>query len=94
MSDKIYKNDTGVLLKIDMQEDISDTTVTDLLVYKGEGSIATWSAEIYNSNYLSYLVSNNDLNEIGIYYVQPSITKGSKTVLGKTVSFEVFDVWR
>jgi len=94
MAEKVYKDDVGTVIEINMQEDISDATTSNILVYKGEGSEATWTATVYNSNYLRYTITSDDLDESGIYYLQPSLVIGSWSGKGEVCSFEVFEEWR
>lgn len=95
MDGKIYVGDEGTVIEVDMGEDISTATVTKFYVYKPGGTTATWTATIYNSNYLRYTIVTDDLDEAGTYYVQPYLEfpsgwKGK----GETVNFKVYDSFK
>lgn len=87
---KSYVGDEGTLILIDMGEDISAASVTEINVRKRGGDV-TWTASIYNSNYLSYTIQTDDLDEAGTYYLQPYLEFTDWKGKGETVSFEVYE---
>lgn len=93
---KVYKDTVGVLIQIDMGEDISDASTISLLVSKGGGSTDTWTATVSSSdnNVLEYTTVDGDLDEAGTYYVQPSLVFSNWEGLGETITFVVYDSWR
>ena len=94
MANKIYIDDIGLEIIIDLQTDISDATTYDMLVYKN-GAEETWTAAIYNTNFLRYVTVDGDLDVAGIYYIQPKLAfAGGWSGLGETVNFKVNQKWR
>jgi len=94
MANKTYVGNVGTVIDIDMGQDISGATTTDLYVKKPDGTEATWSGEIYGSNYIRYVIEEDDLNEAGRYYVQPYLVISDWSGYGKTVDFKVYELWR
>ena len=92
---KIYKDTTGVLIQIDMQEDISEATTKNILVRKGEGTTTTWSGSVSSTdnNVLEYTTVEDDLDEVGTYYLQPSLVFDDWEGEGETVTFTVYNSW-
>ena len=94
MPNKIYVGDDSLEIIIDMQEDISEATTFDLLVLK-DGVQVTWVATIYNDNFLRYITETDDLDVIGIYYVQGNfVFPGGWSGLSETSNFRVWPKWK
>lgn len=95
MLGKVYKNIIGLIIQIDMQEDITDAVVPiTLSVRKGEGTLVEWSIySIHENQYLRYVTIEGDIDEIGTYYIQPNIVTGDWSGKCKTVSFHVYNTW-
>lgn len=93
MADKIYVGDEGTIILIDMGEDISAATVSNINVRKGSGDV-TWTATVYNSNYLRYVIQAGDFDEAGTYYLQPYLEFTDWKGKGKTVNFEVYEAFK
>ena len=91
---KVYKNDVGTVVLIDMGMDISDATEMVINVLKC-GVETTWTPEVYESNYLKYTIVAGDLDTVGTYYLQPQLTFADGwSGRGNTVSFDVYDEYR
>lgn len=92
---KVYKDTVGTVIQIDMGEDVSDASTTNILVRKGEGSTTTWTASVSStdSNVLEYTTVASDLDEVGKYYLQPSLAFSTWAGLGDTVTFTVYNSW-
>lgn len=93
MSDKIYVGDVGTIITVDCGEDISTATVNQLAVQKPDGTVVTWEASVYNTNYLRYTVQTDDLDQAGVYKVQSKITLPSWSGLGETDEFTVYEAY-
>jgi len=89
---KIYVNDIGVVIEIDMGESLSTATNLKLKVRKPDNTKVEWTPTVYGEgfNYLRYITVANDLNLAGVWKIQPSLTLGSWSGLADTVSFEIF----
>ena len=91
MSDKPYVGDIGTVIIVNCGSAITGATTKDLKVKKPDGTIVTWTAEIYLINYLRYVIVDGDFNQEGMYYLQASVVVGGWTGLGETVDFRVYD---
>ena len=89
---KIYVNDIGVVIEIDMGESLSTATNLKLKVRKPDNTKVEWTPTVYGEgfNYLRYITVANDLDLAGVWKIQPSLTLGSWSGLADTVSFEIF----
>jgi len=89
---KIYVNDIGVVIEIDMGESLNAATNLKLEVRKPDNTKVVWTPTVYGEgfNYLRYITVANDLNLAGVWKIQPSLTLGSWSGLADTVSFEIF----
>jgi len=93
MADKTYVDNIGTVIDIDMGQDISGASTTDLYVKKPDGTEDIWTGIIYESNYIRYVIVADDLNEAGTYYIQPYLVMSGWSGYGKTVSFKVYNLW-
>lgn len=91
---KVYKDDVGTAIIIDMGQDISDATSLSLNVWKN-GTEEIWTPEVYESNYLRYVTVSGDLDVAGMYYLQPVLAfPDGWSGKGNTVNFRVYDEYR
>lgn len=71
---RTYVGNYGVEFLIDMGETISAATDLALTVVKPSGEVVTWTPTISGTNFLRYVTADGDQDEIGTYYIQPSLT--------------------
>ena len=90
MANKVFLNDVGTVLEIDMKENISTATGLKLEVQKPDGTVVEWTPTIYGTNYLRYTTVAGDLNKVGTYFINPKLTIGGWTGEGDTVQFTVY----
>jgi len=94
MANKIYIDDVGLEIIIDMQVNISAATTYEMKVYKN-GSEVTWDSAIYNERYIRYVTEADDLDVAGTYYIQGSfVFPGGWNGRSETVNFTVHKKWR
>lgn len=86
---RIYKDDIGTIILINMNTDISTATGISLSIRKPDGSTDTWTPTISNTYYLRYTIQSGDLDQAGKYSVQPNLTLGTWTGKGQSISFTV-----
>lgn len=86
---KVYTNDVGLVIDINMGENISSATSLSLGITKPDHTTTTWTPSIQGTNYLRYTTVANDLDQAGIYFIQPAFTLGGWTGKGNTVKFLV-----
>ena len=94
MARRIYTGDVGIIIDIDMRENIEGATNIILKVKTPRGVIKTWDAELYGTNHIRYLIEENDIAEPGMYKLQPMLTLGNWVGHGNTVKFVVYSKFR
>ena len=90
MSDKVYVGDVGTEIIVDCGQSIVGATATTLEILKPDGTTKSWTATIYQSNYLKYTVQADDLDMAGLWRVQAKLTLSGWTGKGETDSFRVY----
>lgn len=90
MSTKLYKGAEGVEFLIDMRTDLSTANNLAFKVKKPDGTEATWSAARNGTTKMRYVSAAGDLDQVGIYKVQPYAEIGLFRGRGDTLSVEVF----
>lgn len=93
-SDKLFKNDTGKVIRIYSGIDLTNATAIIMKVKKPSGSEVDWTASLdaTNNRYAKYTIQTNDLNVVGEYAIQIQVTfSASEIHKGSTTNFEVFD---
>lgn len=94
MADKIYIDEVGLTILLDAGQDITGATDVTIEVLKPSGATASWSAEVYDSQYVKYLTVEGDLDEAGTYKLQCELTLGDWTGRGNTTTMRVYDDFR
>jgi len=90
---KIYINDIGVVIEIEMGESLSGATNLKLEVRKPDNTEVEWTPTVYGEgfNYLRYITVANDLDQAGVWKANPFLSLDGWTGLADTVTFEVYD---
>lgn len=93
MSGKVYVGDLGTVIIVDCGSAITGATTKDLKVKKPDGTIVTWTAEIYQVNYLRYVsdLVDSDFDIEGVYYLQSRVVVDGWSGLGETANFRAYD---
>lgn len=86
---KIYTNDIGTVIEIDMQTDLTAASSYSLVVKKPNGDIVSWTPTIVDTRYFRYVTVSGDLSQSGTYAIQPRLTLGTWSGSGDTVKFSV-----
>jgi hypothetical protein len=84
MADKVYQGDVGTIVRIDCNDTISTATNTFIMAKKPDGTLKAWTATIHGTEYLTYTLTAQDTDIVGIIYVQPKLTLSGWTGRGKT----------
>ena len=87
---KIFAYDIGTEILIDMQEDLSSATSITLRIQKPDKTTTTWTPTVVNDDYLRYYLQSGDVDDVGVYTIQPNLTIGSWTGSGTKCQIEVF----
>jgi hypothetical protein len=91
----IVVGDVGVLIKMDMGEDVSAAASTSMRVTKPDGSVVTWPCSVSDLQYLTYTTSAGDIDQAGVYTVNPAVELGgfdaNQSINGEVAHAMVFD---
>ena len=87
---KLFVDDVGTIILIDMGADISTATSLVLKINKPDATSTTWTPTIYSTRYLKYVAVTNDFNVVGKYTIQPQFTLGTWTGSGQEVYINVY----
>lgn len=90
---KIYRDDVGQKLLVNTNTDLSEGTITKILVKKPSGIEVEWGAAVEepaSEGKISYFIEEGDLDESGTYIIQAycEFSDGSE-LHGDTDSFFV-----
>lgn len=85
----VFKGDVGTVITIDMQEDISNATVTEIEYKKPSGTCGTWTATIEGTDSIKYTTVSGDLDEAGDWELQPYIDLPGWEGRGTAVTLDV-----
>ena len=88
---KYYLNNTGVVLVLDVGEDITQATDLAILVKKPDGTRDTWSAVEYTTTEISYIIQAGDWDQTGRYYIQSYVKTPSWEGVGEIAYFDIYD---
>jgi hypothetical protein len=91
MPKKIYINMVGLTIEIDMIDSIVEATNLALNVRKPDKAIVIWTPEIYDGTKFRYVTKTGDLNQPGIYIIQPSFTLSGWSGPGDPVELRIYD---
>jgi hypothetical protein len=91
MSEKPYVGDIGTVVIVNCGSSIVGASTKQLKVKKPDGTEVTWEAEIYESNYLRYVIVDGDFDQEGVYYLQGKVVLTGWSGSGETVDFRVYD---
>jgi len=93
MSNKVYVGDVGTEIILNCGQDLTGATGVQIKVKKPDLTTTTWTASVYNNNYIKYVIQTNDLDQAGIYYLQASLTLGAWSGLGETAMLKVHSAY-
>jgi len=88
---KIYQDDVGTVFEVDVGDDLSSATTTDLKVRKPDGTTTTWTGTkdgVVNSQ-INYTIVEDDLDQVGEYLLQAYVVTPTWTGRGETAAFVV-----
>jgi hypothetical protein len=92
MQDKVYVDTVGLEVIIDMGDSVVGATNIVLNVMKPGGTETTWgAANVYLTRFIRYLTVANDINEVGLYKIQPEFELDGWSGPTKTVSFRAWN---
>jgi hypothetical protein len=84
----------GVKFTIDVGEDLTGATTTNLIFQKPDGTEVTKAGSIENLNYITYTTTTADeLDQEGQWSIIASVVKAGFTGYGKTLKCLVLGKW-
>ena len=97
---KVYKHDVGTVFLVNTTVDLTLATTHNLIVYKPDGTTATWTGTDTATTKITYTTTTTgsggsqtwDLDQAGVWSLQAYVVLPSGTWYGETVQFTVFDV--
>ena len=95
----MYVGDTGTIIRVDTNIDLTGMTESDtvLRVKKPSGAIEEWDCEIEGSpidGILWHEIQSGDLDESGKYLLQAYVAFDPDHHLGTTANFTVYAEWK
>ena len=91
--DKLYIGSVGAIIRVDVGQNITGATATELHVKKPDGTTAVWSAAIADENYLEHTVQAGDFDQAGIYRLQSAFALGGWVGTGESCEFAIYDLY-
>lgn len=89
MSNKVYVDDIGTQISVDVGTTISGATEVTLEVKKSDGTAVSWDASVSGQT-ASVTIESGDFDVAGIYLLQVKLTIDGFTGKGETTSFTVY----
>lgn len=90
----IYKGQTLLTIKLETGLDISSATVKKINYKKPDGTIGSWTASADGTTKLSYSITANDINQVGIWKMQAFVTIAGKDAYGDTVDVDFKELFQ
>lgn len=89
-----YKTTIALKIEVLLNDDLTGITGVSYLIQKPDGTKDTWVATIDDADtgLTSYTTENGDLDQTGIYVLQPKLTGATQTLFGDPVSFEINNI--
>jgi hypothetical protein len=87
----VFKGQTLLTVKLETGLDISLASVRQILFKKPDGTKGAWIASADGLTKLSYDVSTNDIDQVGIWKMQAFVTISGKDGFGDTVEINFKD---
>lgn len=85
-----YYGEEGVEIFVDTDYVLTGATLTVLRVKKPETkTVVSWIATIVNTDTLYYVTTTDDLDEVGVYEIQPKVEIGTKKLRGDPFTMKV-----
>lgn len=84
-----HKGDVGTLIKIDVQTDLSEMITLKIIFNRPDKTIGFWPAFIIEPTVMGYLFAPGDLNQAGIWSVQPYAESADSMAYGDVINFTV-----
>jgi len=103
MSDRLYQDETGKILKVRVFDDaevesLAGATNLKLKIKKPDQTILEVTATIATTTpadkFLEYTIATGDLNQAGVFILQSFHDQASNTFKGNKTTFEVFEEFK
>lgn len=91
---KHYMGETGLLVVLNMNEDVSTANLAEIRVKKPDLTEVTWSAVPYSvagvPNYILHTTEVSDLDQSGVYELQAYVRMPDWAGIGETAKWVVY----
>jgi hypothetical protein len=93
---KVYVDDLGTLIQLDVGEDINTASTIEIKVKEPDGTEVTWSAteSSGDSNVIEHTIVAEDIDQPGSYLLQAHIVLGTWTGVGETAQLQVHEKFK
>jgi hypothetical protein len=85
----IHVNDTGTLIQFDVGLDLTHATVKEVLFKKPDGTTGSWTASLVGPMILGYITQIGDIDQSGIWTIQPKVSIPDWSGTGDEVNLTV-----
>ena len=85
----IYLGDVGTEIIIDCGAPISAATKCEIKFSRPSGTTGTWIATLKTTTSISYVTQADDIDELGLWWVQAYIETPAWKLYGKATTIEV-----
>ena len=85
----VHVGDVGTKIKIDVQSNISNATLLRIAYSKPDGATGQWIAFLDSNTSVGYLLQAGDIDQPGIWKLQPYIESPTWKGHGESVEFTV-----
>jgi hypothetical protein len=88
----LYRDTVGKKIILDVGENISTATTLRIYYRKPHGTSGYWEADLESARQMFYILAASDIDEIGVWRVQPYVVMGGVSTYGDIERFEVKEI--
>jgi len=88
---KVYKNDEGTRIDLDVGENIQTATTLRINYTKPDGTSSYWTATLVGTSVLRHVTASNELDQAGVWALQAYAVSPAGAWRGETVKLRVYD---
>jgi len=90
MAGRIHVGDVGTKITLDLETDLTLATAALIKYRKPSGAEGQWTATVTETTKLSYTLQEGDLDEVGLWEIQPYVELPDWKGHGSVVRFYVY----
>ncbi len=88
----IFKNSVGVRIFIETSKPLASVIQVQMRYKKPSGATGLWNCDVANTSQILYTTQTNDLDEVGIWNLQPIVTRTGSVIPGSITQMKVEDI--